>query len=155
VKFHCFLLAETKALKTSGKFVNMNYIHKHSKFQINYVLHFLFIKESWKTVSCFFHKNVTKCSFFRWIWFHVLRSTTFLILEQHSNQPIRFEWKFTVYVKFRLTTRVRCFYINVIHLSFSSDFRDQLWVGIGLNFQIRVPGSTTCLTWQNHSACCF
>ena len=50
-------------------------------------------------------------------------SKSLLILEQHSNQPIRFE--FTV-VKFRLTIRVWCFYISVIHLSFASDFRDNL-----------------------------
>jgi len=36
--------------------------------------------------------------------------------------------KFTVYVKFRLTTMVRCFYINVIHLSSPSDIRDNLKV---------------------------
>jgi len=33
---------------------------------------------------------------------------------------------FTVSVKFRLTTRVRCFYISVIHLSIP-------WVGLGLD----------------------
>jgi len=36
--------------------------------------------------------------------------------------------KFTVYVKFMLTTRDRCFYISVIHLSFPSDFKEKLWV---------------------------
>jgi len=85
-----------------------------------------------------------------------------LTLEQHSNQSIRFEdLKFTVYVKFRLTTRVRCFYISVIQLSFPSDFRDYFWVGldigVGIWFLDRnvVPGSTkyvdpgTSLTWQN------
>jgi len=36
--------------------------------------------------------------------------------------------KFTVYVKFSLTTRVRR-YFSVIHLSFPSDFPDNLWLG--------------------------
>jgi len=36
--------------------------------------------------------------------------------EQHSNQPIRFEGQVYEF-KFRLTTRVRCFYISVIQLS--------------------------------------
>jgi len=65
------------------------------------------------------------------MWFivqHDPGSTSLFILEQHSNQPIRF----TFYVKLRLTTRVRCFYISVIHISFPSDFRDNLWVGLSL-----------------------
>jgi len=41
----------------------------------------------------------------------------------------------TVYVKFRLTTRVWCFNISVIHLS---DFRDKIWVGLGLGVGIRL-----------------
>jgi len=38
---------------------------------------------------------------------------------------------FPAYVKFRLTTRVMCFYIRVIHLSFPYDFKDNLWAGLG------------------------
>ncbi len=37
---------------------------------------------------------------------------------------------------FRLTTRVRCLCTLVIQLSFSSDFWDQLWVGLGLGVGI-------------------
>jgi len=61
-----------------------------------------------------------------------------------------------------LTTRFRCFYISVIHLSFPTDFRDDLWVGLGVDMVMItvsdrnvVPGSTkyvdpgTSLTWQN------
>jgi len=62
--------------------------------------------------------------------------TSLLILEQHSNQPIRFEGQFAVFVKFRLTTRVRCFYISVIHLSFLSGFSDKLWVRLGIGIGI-------------------
>jgi len=67
---------------------------------------------------------------------HVPWSTSLLILEQHSNEPIRFEGQ--VYVKFRLPTRVRFFYISVILLSFSSDFRDKLWVGLGSGVEMGV-----------------
>jgi len=38
--------------------------------------------------------------------------------------------KFTVDVTFRLTNRVSCFYISVVHVSFASDFGDRLWVGL-------------------------
>lgn len=34
--------------------------------------------------------------------------------------------------KFRLTTRMRSFYISVIHLSLTSDFREDLGVELGL-----------------------
>jgi len=44
--------------------------------------------------------------------------------------------KFTVYVKFRLTTRVKCFYISVIHQSFPFDFSDKLWIGLGLGVEL-------------------
>jgi len=40
--------------------------------------------------------------------------------------------KFTVYVKFRLRTRVKYLNISVIHLSLPSDFRENLWEGLGL-----------------------
>jgi len=40
--------------------------------------------------------------------------------------------KFTLYVKFRLRTRVKYLNISVIHLSLPSDFREKLWVGLGL-----------------------
>jgi len=56
-----------------------------------------------------------------------------LILEQNSNQPFG---KFTFYVKFRLTIRVRCFYINVIHRFCPFDFRDNLLVGVGISLGI-------------------
>lgn len=36
----------------------------------------------------------------------------------------------------RLTTRVRFFYISVIQQSLPSDFRDKLWVGLGLGVEI-------------------
>jgi len=44
-----------------------------------------------------------------------------MLLDQH-DVPIKLsdlrDLKFTMYVKFRLTIRVRCFYISVIHLLF-------------------------------------
>jgi len=56
---------------------------------------------------------------------------------------------------------VLCTLLQVKCYRFPSDFRDKLWVGIGLRifFSDRnvVPGSTisvdpgTCLAWQNHS----
>ncbi len=46
-----------------------------------------------------------------------------VFLEQHPNQPIRFEgYTFTGNVCFRLTKSVRCFCALVIQLSFPSDF---------------------------------
>jgi len=62
--------------------------------------------------------------------------------------------KFTVYVKFRLRTRVKYLNISVIHLSLP-DFREKV-VGLGLgllHFGTEMftkyvdPGP--CLTWQN------
>jgi len=44
--------------------------------------------------------------------------------------------KFTVYVKFRLRTRVKYLNISVIHLSLPFDFREKLWVGLGLGVGI-------------------
>jgi len=52
-------------------------------------------------------------------------STSLLILEQHSNQPIRLKGWFTVKVasvKFRLTTRVRCF-LHQCYLLCPFDYR--------------------------------
>jgi len=50
--------------------------------------------------------------------------------------------KFTDDVIFRLTTRVRCFYTRVIHLSFPSDFKDKFSFYSWIN--------KICFTWQNH-----
>lgn len=44
--------------------------------------------------------------------------------------------KLTIYIKFRLTTNVRWFYISVICLSFHSGFVDKLSVGFGLGVGI-------------------
>jgi len=56
----------------------------------------------------------------------------FFLFLSWNNISINQSGKFTVSVKFRLTIRVRCFYISVIHLPFPSDFRDNLWVGLGI-----------------------
>jgi len=62
-----------------------------------------------------------------------LGQKSLLILEQHSNQPIRFEG----HVKLRLTIRVWCFYITC---HFPLILREKLWVclkaeiGLGLRF---------------------
>jgi len=56
------------------------------------------------------------------------------------NIPInQSDLKFTGYGKFRLIYNhgSRCFYISVIHPSFPSDFRDNLWVGLGLDYIFR------------------
>jgi len=39
-----------------------------------------------------------------------------------------------MYVKFRLTTNNQGYVLlhGIIHISFSSDFTDKLWVGLGL-----------------------
>jgi len=42
----------------------------------------------------------------------------------------------TVYVKFRLRTRMKYLKISVIHLSLPSEFREKLWVGLGLGVGI-------------------
>jgi len=55
--------------------------------------------------------------------------------------------KLTVYVKFMLTTRVRCFYTSVIHLSFPSYFRDKLGLGMRMGGK-RISQSKTC-SWIN------
>jgi len=47
-----------------------------------------------------------------------------MFLDELSNQLIRFD-KFPLYVKFRLN-------ISAIHLSLTSDFREKLWVGLGV-----------------------
>lgn len=79
--------------------------------------------------------------------------------------------RFSVNVKFCLTTRVRGFYTILIHLSFPSDIRDNIWVGLCLGAGVMiglglfsdrniVPGSTknvdpgtflTCKSKQNHA----
>ncbi len=83
-----------------------------------------------------------------------------MFLDQHpccswNNIPINqseLRDKITGNVNCSLTTRVMCFYILVIQPSFPSDFRDELWVGLGLGFVFQQkkfdPG--ICLTWQNH-----
>jgi len=49
-------------------------------------------------------------------------------------------------VKFRLTTRVRCFYISVIQLSLPSDFRENLTVpGFGLGIWLGLHFQTGML----------
>jgi len=52
-------------------------------------------------------------------------TTSLLILEQHSNQPIRFEGQ--VY-------NINCRFITI--QSFPSGFREKLWVGLGLGIEI-------------------
>jgi len=44
--------------------------------------------------------------------------------------------KITVHVKFRLRTRAKYINISVINLSLPSDFREKLWVGLGLGVGI-------------------
>jgi len=58
------------------------------------------------------------------IWFHQVQH----VPETPFKSAIRFEGA----VKFR----VMCFYISVIHQSFPSDFRGNLWVGLGLRVGI-------------------
>jgi len=60
-----------------------------------------------------------------------------MFLDELSNQLIRFD-KFPLYVKFRLN-------ISAIHLSLTSDFREKLWVGLGLGLGNVDPGPC-----QNH-----
>jgi len=68
-----------------------------------------------------------------------------MFLVQHdisiNDISINQSGKFTVSVKFRLTIRVRCFYISVIYLPFPSDFRDNLWVGLGIGVGVGIYGS--------------
>jgi len=66
---------------------------------------------------------------------NVIFPKTDMFLDQHSNQ-IGLRDKFTVYVKFRLTARVRCFYISVILLSLPLDFKDMLWIGLDIRVGI-------------------
>jgi len=82
-----------------------------------------------------------------------------MFLDQHLCRSWSGKTSFAFFVKFTLATRVRCFYISVIHLSFPSDYRDKLWeghrsrgIGIGLlSDRNSVPVSTkyvdpgTCL----------
>jgi len=44
--------------------------------------------------------------------------------------------KFTVYVTFSLRTKVKYLNISVIPFSLPSDFREKLWVGLGLGVGI-------------------
>jgi len=53
----------------------------------------------------------------------------------HSTNQIKRD-KFTVYIKFRLRTRVKYIHISVIHISLPSDFRGKLWVGLGFGVGI-------------------
>jgi len=43
-----------------------------------------------------------------------------------------------LFVKVRLATRVRLFYVSVIHQSFPFGFRDMLWVGLCLGVGMRL-----------------
>jgi len=63
---------------------------------------------------------ISQCTTCSWINIFVDPGTTF-----HSANQI-WDDKFTVYVRFRLTIRVWCFYIGVIHLSIPTTFRDHL-----------------------------
>jgi len=42
-----------------------------------------------------------------------------------------------------------CFYISVIHLSFPNDFRDKLWVGLGLGLGVDYIFGQECLSRNN------
>jgi len=66
----------------------------------------------------------TTCS---WINIFVDPGSTFQPTNQISG---------TVYVKFRLKTRMKYLKISVIHLSLPSEFREKLWVGLGLGVGI-------------------
>jgi len=91
-----------------------------------------------------------------WMWFHQVQhvpgSTCLLILEQHSDQSIRFEGQ--VYVKFRLTSKFRCFYSMLFTYNFP------LILGITYGYRVGfggegirtcrnvVPGSPKYVSWQ-------
>jgi len=72
--------------------------------------------------------------------------------------------KFTIYVKFKLTTRVRWLYISVIIPKIRVKwYVKKLWVGLGLSLRVRnrVKSRQHCqkmmyhdqkdMSWQNHS----
>ncbi len=70
--------------------------------------------------------------------------TKYMFLDQHpcwswNNIPINqseLKDNFSGNICFRLTIRVRCFYTLVNQLSFHTDFRNKLWVGLGLGVGI-------------------
>ncbi len=66
-----------------------------------------------------------------WAWFHQVQhvpgSTSLLLTNQSESRD-----NFSGNICFRLKIRVRCFYTFVNQLSFPTDFRNKLWVGLGL-----------------------